>query len=130
MRLNLLLTVLLISISSAAMADDSSDDLVLSTLRTHRLEIRVIGALKFCEKTGLVSAIMQKISDSIVARLVDAKDPELEGKGSMLIQLVDVSAIGVATGLSLAEMDASKKKAFCSMAIDLADSALSKKSEP
>ncbi len=126
MRFKLFLCLALIPLSVKATIENANHDLVISTLQKHTLNIRVIGALKFCEKPGLAHSIMQRISDSIISDLLDTKDPEMISKGGMLLQTVDISAVGIATGLSLAQMDSNNKKTFCAVAINMADAALSK----
>jgi len=123
-----LLAVALLTCSATTKAEDTGyHNLVLSTLDANSTDIRVVGVLKYCEMGGLKDVLLQKISDAIVEDLYKRKVPEVEVNetGVKLLQAADIEAQGIAEGLAISQMEATKKARFCSMAASLADQALS-----
>lgn len=115
----IVLILVLFSISNSAVAanDVGLDDASLSILKENRKDISVLGTLKFCGRTDLEESISGKIMSSIVDKL--PHDSTLVTKSTLLLQVADQQAIGVALGLMLATVSDGERLSLCKLAVSM-----------
>ncbi len=107
-------------------SDRLDDDQIVLILHEKRMEIKMIGMLKYCRESDRESALLNDVIKSTFVELNSSNGSGSVEKSRQMIHAIDIQTVGIATGLSLAKMPKEPKDQLCLLAVTVADDMIAK----